>query len=313
MIFPCLANILIDNAPLNKVIPSYLMNKEAPLMTQTPIKLAFFAPIMSGLRSAGSAIAGAANATPVIGHGLRGTKAVLGNRFLGNDPMETAFNMYAGYQGAREGYDVGGVGGALAGGAGGFAGSRMLMGGVRVGAGRLTSGLRDYVGRNPTGFRGMLQSGRFQNMRGGITQRIGQGMENLGMQRAGQWVANQGANAMAAGQKAMASGQLNKAILPGASMAGFIGFGGLSDQIKQTTMDTYKHTLGNINQGAEQRAHDINSMRMGSPDAQTVPAQALQYQVPTGTNTFQNQQAFQPNADMNQDLYTGVPQNAQQY
>ncbi len=244
--------------------------------------------------------------------GFRQVGQALSNKWIGGDPFSSAFNLYAGYQGARQGYEVGGVGGALAGGAGGFAGSRALMGGVQVGAGRLTSALGDQVAK---GRMQWLKSnpGRIRNFIGNQVNNVGKGFESLGATGVGNWIQARGGNMMANAANAAAKNTpsaLRQGFLPAVSTAGFIGLGAVPEQIKQTTMDVYKHTMGNINRDSSQRSHDLSQLRMTNPEMQNQFTNNIQQTSSVYTNNPMEQNNFTPNPNQNTQYATQHPQQS---
>lgn len=210
------------------------------------------------------------------GHGFQKSAPM---QLLGSDPLEQLFTGVAAAEGARQGYEVGGVGGAVAGGFGGGAGARIAHGGLEA----MRRGILQ------PGVAGALQSlGRadadsiakkvFEANPGGFRRAAGRGvkgMEDTIDSVLPEWAAtalkNKGKAWLDAGTAAgeayakgptKLKGPASAMTLVGATMLG----DPIADMMSQTTMDAYKHTIGGANARETRRRGMENRIRNINPD-----------------------------------------------
>lgn len=238
-------------------------------------------------RAAGNA--GLLHLPAAIGRGV--TQSLSRPSLIGENILDKGFNLMSGYQGMREGYEAGGVGGALAGGFGGLAGARILTGGASLLAGRATSALSRQVAKgglaskifrkskNTGGLRRNI--GRFLSRQGRNLNRTEFGQTAIG-NRLSKGMKRTGLSAFRSGYRAKVLRNadptlMRKGLLAIPTLGAFAALSPIQDQVKQTTMDAYKHTIGNINAGTQNDFKAQQRMRQQSPD----------FRGPVG-NRFQN-------------------------
>ena len=202
---------------------------------------------------------------------------------LGPDRLSAMFNVGMGLEGARRGKEVGGTGGAIAGGLAGFGGSRAgwAIGGAlhkglvkavqnRIGAGKntflasSTGGARNWLGDRLAGVttrlggKGALEEGKFLNRVVTKLKAPHTAMqEGGGLLLPGGKVVAQDANLMA------------KLRLPvsGALMLGGFGAGtAIGNQLEETGFNAYKRLAGDMHDQRQLAGARANMLRRMSPE-----------------------------------------------